>query len=466
MGNPGRPGNVLVIKDTVAAVGNTDGWINSREINGRGLVLSPGFIDLHAHGDPLGENGGFENFLYQGVTTVCLGMDGFSPENISGWIREMGQTDLSTNVMPFIGHSTIREISGTGYTEFPLPRQLQSMNELLEEAFKIGYFGLSTGLEYLPGSLAKEEELHGLAKTVGEYNGLVMSHVRNEDDDQIEKSLNELIGMGTFCPVHVSHIKVVYGKGKARADELLQLLDSARNAGIRITADMYPYTASYTGIGILFPDWAKPPHDYESVKKTRRKELEDYLYNRVMKRNGPEATLLGTEPWRGMTLAEAAASRSKPFVDLLIDDIGRSGVSGAYFIMDEELQTTLFGNEYIALASDGSPTMNHPRGYGSNAKVISDYVVKDSLLTLEEAVYKMTGLPAKILGLEDRGNIRVGQKADLVLFDPVNFKAHATYENPHETATGITMLLINGKVVIKDGRLAGDRFGKLILKER
>ena len=123
----------------------------------------------------------------------------------------MGQTDLSTNVVPFVGHSTIRELSGTGYTEFPLPRQLKSMSELLEEAFKMGYFGLSTGLEYLPGRLAKEEELLGLAKTAGEYQRLVMSHVRNEDDNQIEKSLNELINMGEYCPVHVSHIKVVYG---------------------------------------------------------------------------------------------------------------------------------------------------------------------------------------------------------------------------------------------------------------
>lgn len=185
-----------------------------------------------------------------------------------------------------------------------------------------------------------------------------------------------------------------------------------------------------------------------------------------MKRNGPEATLLGTAPWTGMTLAEAAASGDKSFVDLLIDDIGRSGVSGAYFIMDEELQTTLLKDKHVALASDGSITMNHPRGYGTNAKIIAQYVAQDSLISLEEAIYKMTGLPAEILGLSDRGLIGVGQKADLVLFDPGNFRSGATYNNPHVLATGIKMLFINGALVIEDGKLVEGRYGAVILRNK
>lgn len=268
-GSQGRTGDVLIINDTIVVVGNTAAWRAAKEVDALGLVLAPGFIDLHAHGNPLGENGGFENFLSQGVTTVCLGMDGFSAGDISGWIHDLSNAGLATNIIPFVGHSTIREVSLTGYSERPVAGQLLAMNDLLAEALDLGYFGMSTGLEYLPGGLADTEELHGLARVVGAKNSLLMSHLRNEDNDQIENSLAELIGMGKYCQVHVSHIKVVYGKGKERAKEILSVLASARNTGINITADMYPYTASYTGIGILFPKWAKAPADYEVIKATQ-----------------------------------------------------------------------------------------------------------------------------------------------------------------------------------------------------
>ena len=462
-GNEPFQADVFISEDRIALIGTYNGPEPGAIIDAAGLALTPGFIDLHAHGNPLGEHSDFENFITQGVTTICLGMDGFSAEDITGWLKRIAADTLSVNVVPFIGHSTIRELSGTGYAEFPVPRQIEAMQDLLSIALDLGYFGLTTGLEYLPGGLARNEELEALASVVSKYDKIIMSHIRNEDDDVIETSLKELINLGKFCPVHVSHIKVVYGKGPRRATEILSLIDSARQSGITITADMYPYTASYTGIGIVFPEWAKAPNDYSAVKASQRKELEEYLFNKVMQRNGPGATLLGTGPWKGMTLDEAAKAHSKSFTDLLIDDIGPEGVSAAYFIMDEKLQAGLLKDPFTAIASDGSPTMNHPRGYGSFAKFIRKYVREDSLFSLQQAVYKMTGLPAGILGLKDRGLIKAGYKADLVLFDPGLVKDNATYDNPHLTATGFRFVFINGELILEDGNsVKGRKSGRLL----
>ena len=212
---------------------------------------------------------------------------------------------------------------------------------MLTSTFDAGAFGLSTGLEYRPRGLAETDELMELAEVTAQNGGLIMSHIRNEDDDQVEKSINELLELGQNSPVHISHIKVVYGKGAKRAEEILELIDSARLAGTKVTADLYPFTASYTGIGILFPGWAKRPNDYNQVKAERHDELREYLINRVERRNGPEATLLGTGKWKGLNLAQIEEQEGNSWVDVLIDDIGPGGASGAYFIMDEDLQVRL-----------------------------------------------------------------------------------------------------------------------------
>ena len=459
--------DVLVGDERIKFIGNVDqSKIEvKKSINASGMVVTPGFIDSHAHGNPL-KDPAFTNFLAMGVTTICLGQDGFSEEteNFGQWIERVIDTIPAVNIVPFVGHSTLRKLSGINYDTVPDPSQLTEMVQLLDKALKDGVYGMSTGLEYTPGYYAKEQEMAFLAEKVGEYGGVIMSHIRNENDEVIENSINELLRQGRHCKVHVSHLKVVYGKGENRAEQILNLLDSARGKGIRITADVYPYNASYTGIGIVFPEWAKPPNDYQKVLKSRRKELSDFLIERVTKRNGPEATLFGNGPWRGKTLKKVAEELGKPFVEVLMDDIGPNGASGAYFVMDEALQSRLITDSLAAISSDGSPTMHHPRGYGAFGKIIRKFVVEDKLLSLGDAIRKMTGLPASILGLEYRGLLEPGNYADILVFDPKQVKDLATYEEPHQLATGFDYVILNGRVVFTKDKDSPLRFGKMLTK--
>lgn len=460
--------HVLVSGDSIAKIEKDMKVAHTaaRTINASGLYLSPGFIDAHAHGDPL-ETPGLSNFLSMGVTTISLGQDGFSPEreDLSGWMQEVEAKNPSVNIAMFAGHNTLRMLSGVQYDSIPKADGLAKMEKLLADAMDAGCFGLTTGLEYNPGYYARSGELSRLAQIVGEKGGLIMSHMRNEDDAFVEASIRELLAQGAYCPVHVSHIKIVYGKGADRANQILQLLDSARQQGVKVTADFYPYTASYTGIGILFPEWAKKPNDYNEVLKTRRTELAAFLKNKIIQRNGPEATLIGSGPYKGKTLKQVADDLNKPFELALMEDIGPYGADGAYFIMDEQLQETFLKDQHVMICTDGSPSMRHPRSFGAFARILETYVTQKQLLSLQEAVRKMTSLPAQTIGLTDRGLIQTGYKADLLLFRPEEIKENATYENPHQEATGFRYILVNGQVVMQDKQLKKLRVGRVLKKQ-
>lgn len=431
-------------------------------IDATGRTVAPGFIDLHAHGDPL-ETPAFENFLAMGVTTITLGQDGSSPEvhPLRDWMDEVAAAGTAPNVAMFAGHGTLRQLAGIGLDRDPSPEALQRMFSLLDETLEYT-FGLSTGLEYNPGLNAGRAELVALAKIVGRHDRLIMSHLRNENDDRLEASLAELLEQGEHARVHVSHLKSVYGRGAERGGELLALLAEAREAGIEVTADVYPYTASYTGIGILFPVWAKTAEQFAAAREERREELEEWLRRRVESRNGPEATLLGTAPWTGRTLAEVAFEQEADFEDVLIDDIGPLGASAAYFVMDSALQARLLADPFVGICSDGSPTGFHPRGHGSFAKIIETYVADEDVLTLAEAVRKMTSFPASLLRLEDRGVLAPGMHADVVVFDPAAVRAVATYDSPHRLSEGFDTVIVNGRPAFQDGHATGDLPGRVL----
>ncbi len=464
-GKPAYQADVLIQADSIAFIGEVDTTATrfKKIIDASGKFVSPGFIDTHSHGNPL-ETPDFQNFLAMGATTISLGKDGSSPaqEDLSEWMQAVEDTMPGVNIAMFVGHGTLRMLSGIKYNPRPTQEQIADMGQMLARNLDAGCFGMTTGLEYIPGTYAPDYELEHLAKIVGEKGKFITSHVRNEDDEAIESSLRELLLQGRYCPVVVSHIKVVYGKGESRAEEILQLLDSARAEGIKVTADVYPYTASYTTISIVFPEWALSPHDYDEVVRTKRAELAEFLREKVKQRNGPEATLIGTAPWAGKTLAQVAEDLDKPFEDVLIDDIKPGGASGAYFVMDDNLQARFITDSSVMICSDGSPTSRHPRGHGTFAKIIEQYVLQDSLLSLEEAVRKMTSLPAQTMGLADRGVLAPGMKADILVFDPKFVKATATYENPFQLAEGFDEVIVNGQLSLEKGAFSGQRHGKML----
>ena len=466
-GAPGRLADVLVHAGRIVAVGDLGGSEvrAARIVDASGLVVTAGFIDAHTHGDPL-RTPFFENFISQGVTTIVVGQDGSSQSvaRMAAWMERVDALVPTANVLTFIGHATIRREAGVPTGRAAEASERTRMEELVEEAMRLGCFGLSTGIEYVPGIFADRAELAAAARPVGRAGGIVMSHLRTEDDELVHGALDELVTQGrdSGARVHVSHIKVVYGKGTDRADELLARMEAARAAGVGITADIYPYTASYTGISIVFPEWALAPNDYGRVVAERRVELAAYLRNRVERRNGPGATLLGTGTWAGRTLAEVAAEMGKPFEDVLIDDIGPGGASGAYFVMDDALQTRLLQDPHIMIGSDGSPSMRHPRGWGSFARVLNHYVRETGALTLEQAVHKMSGLTAVTLGLEDRGTITPGNAADLLVFDPAGVRDTATWTDPFQPATGMQWVIVNGRVALERGEPTSERAGRML----
>ncbi|QCR22101.1 amidohydrolase family protein [Pontibacter sp. SGAir0037] len=459
--------HVLLQGDTIALIDKSLSTEHQAErtIDASGLVLTPGFIDAHAHGEPL-EEPAFHNFLAMGITTICLGQDGFSPEHedVRGWMEQVDAVKPGVNIAMFAGHNTIRMLSGTQYAPVPSEENFQAMERLLEDALDAGCFGLTTGLEYNPGYYAAQAELDRLAQTVGRKGGLIMSHMRSEHNDHIAPAIEELLSQGQYCPVQVSHIKVVYGKGRKRAEEILAQLSEARARGIQVTADFYPYYASYTSIEILFPEWAKKPFDYEAVKQQRGAELLDFLRNKIIQRNGPEATLIGSGPFKGKNLAQIAEERNKPFEEVLMHDIGPYGAFGAYFIMDEVLQETLIQDPYIMLCTDGSPGMNHPRSFGAFAKMLETYVTRKQHFPLEEAVRKMTGFTAETIGLADRGFVREGYKADLLLFNPEEVKENTTYIQTNQLATGFRYVLLNGELVKENEQIRESRAGRMLRK--
>ncbi len=465
-GAAGRAADVLIRDGRIAFVGQVDrSSVAARQVfDARGLVVAPGFIDAHAHGDPVGDPS-FSNFLAMGVTTIVLGQDGGGPEagGLHAHLDAVDAASPGVNVAYLVGHNTIRRESGVGHDD-PDPAGLARLAGLVETGLRAGAFGLSTGLEYDPGARAGAEELAAIAAPVAAAGGVVMSHMRSEDADRVDDALAELIEQGrrSGAHVHAAHMKVVLGQDPELADRLLAAMAAARAEGIHVTGDVYPYTASYTGLSILFPEWARPPHDYRAVVRERRQELADHLRRRVESRNGPEATLLGTGRWAGRTLADVAREQGRPFQEILVD-LGPGGASAAYFVMDEAVMSRFLADPYVVISSDGSPTMLHPRGYGAFARVIRRYVMEERLLELEEAVRKMTGLTAAIVGLDDagpvdvsRGRIEAGWAADLVAFDPTQVQDRAQYHQPHQLAEGMLMVWIGGEPVWKDGQPVGE----------
>ncbi|HLR25585.1 MAG TPA: amidohydrolase family protein [Fodinibius sp.] len=465
-GSPRNKADILVREDSIGFIGQVDSdTIQVRNyVDISGKIVSPGFIDVHAHGNPL-ITPEFRNFLAMGVTTIVLGQDGSSPKvgSLKSWFAKIEETGPAVNIAVLSGHGSIRQKVGVEERP-PTEQELRRMGKLLQSDLEAGAFGMSSGLEYVPGLYASREELKFMAKVTGKYGAIIMSHMRSEDDSKIEASLNELADQGAYTAVHASHLKVVYGKGEERASEILRQIQNYRERGLKFTADAYPYSASYTGIGIVFPDWAKTERAWKNAIEERPDILRRYLEKKVAQRNGPDAILFGSGTYAGQTLQEAAKQENRSPVDLLLE-MGPGSASAAHFVMDQQLQDGIVTGHKVMISSDGSPSMRHPRGYGSFAKIIRYYVHEKKLLTLEEAIYKMSGLPARTLGIKNRGTLKEGNKADLLIFDPEKIQDKANFKNPHQLAKGFNWIMVNGKVAKDKEKFNKEGYGTVLRKK-
>ncbi|AKT40104.1 N-acyl-D-amino-acid deacylase family protein [Chondromyces crocatus] len=461
-GKPRRRADVLIRGTEIAFVGRVDPAVKAeRTLDATGAVVTPGFIDAHAHGDP---RGGVEQVLAMGVTTVVVGQDGMSPgKRIGAYLAAVEAARPRVNVATLVGHASARAEAGIGSPKQG-PRRYERLAAWIARGLDEGAFGLSTGLEYDGGRSATPEELAAAAAPVGARGGVVMSHLRSEDDDRIEGSLDELFEQcrKSGARAHVAHLKVVYGKGATRAEAILAKLAAARASGLSVTADLYPYTASYTSLEILFPDFARPPQSYSSAKQRRRKDLAEFLRAKVMKRNGPEATLFGTGAHAGKTLAAVATARGVPFEEVLMD-LGPHGAEAAYFVMDEPLMERLFVDPFVMISTDGGAGSGHPRAYGAFARALGELTHRRGLVTLEEGVRKMASLPAETLGLHGvRGCLQPGCAADVLVFDPAEVRDRADFRSPRRLAEGMRAVFVNGALAREGSRATSTRSGQVL----
>ena len=455
--------DVRIVGNQIDAIGNLDPD-NEEIIDGTGLVLSPGFIDTHSHHDRnLLENPDALALLSQGVTTIIVGQDGGSNLPVVEIKEALWITPTSVNLGSYVGHGTIRrEIMGVDYMRPANPNEIEAMGALLSRELKTGAMGFSTGLEYDPGIYSTTSEVISLARITAEHGKRYSSHMRSEDRDlfgAIEEAIS--IARQTGIPVHISHIKLAMKSLWGRADEVLKLLNMARGEGLQITADLYPYEYWQSTMTVLFPD------------RLFTREAAEFALEELAP---PEGILIDRyEPnpsYEGLTLAQISQIRGADPVTTYLDLIAKSqtakeaGSGGGESIIGTSMATkditTLLKWPFTNVASDGSSTSRHPRGYGSFPKIFRKYVRETGDLSLEEAVYKMTGLVKKSLGLKGRGTLEVGSVADMVLFHPDNMADKATQQTPQALSIGVVGVWVNGMRVYEDGMSTGAHPGQWI----
>jgi N-acyl-D-amino-acid deacylase len=469
--------DVLIRGDQIVRVGGAASVEAKRVIDASGKIVAPGFIDTHSHGDPL-EDASFENFALQGVTSIVLGQDGATPgyesergeggtprRSLAEWFTGVGNARLQTNVATLVGHGTLRRQAGVDVTVEPTAAQMSTMQSILQEGLNAGAFGMSSGLEYVPGRYALRGELVALADIVGEADGVVMSHMRSEDSDKVVDALDELLAQSRRARVHVSHLKIVFAKSAAEGERVVALLDGARSRGVSVTADVYPYLAGYGDLSLVYPPWARTRDEWNNALASDRPKLEAYLRERIALRGGPEAILLAEAPYANRTLAQIAAGLQRPAEEVVIDVLGFGGPSAAHFNMRADVQDRFIAWEHAAIATDGGPTLHHPRSWGTYPKVLQEFVRDRKVLTMEQAIRKMTSLPAAIVDLPGRGQIKEGYYADLVIFAPNAVRSTATWEKPAQAPVGVEHVVVNGCVQVEASRMTANACGRLLRKE-
>lgn len=479
-GKPGYVADLAIRGDRIVAVGKFSVRPGARVVDLSGQVLAPGFIDLHTHSDgPIVQQATRSNinYLRQGVTTIVTGNCGSGPIDVARFLAKVDAAGAGSNVIHLVPHGSVREAVMGNSPEKATPEQLDAMRKLVEKGMEDGAWGMSTGLIYLPGRYADTAELIDLSRVVARHGGIYASHMRDEGRGLLQ-SIDETLKIGREAglPVHVSHLKA---SGKAAwglvrpADQAIR---NAREAGQVVTADQYPYIASSTSLAaMIVPEWARrgKTDGFKALIEDpdKRAELQQAIEKALETRNGGGSIRIARYRPRasrvGKDLASIARDERISVADLVIDIEANGGAQAISFGMNEDDVRFVMGLDYVATASDGSSRdpatrdMPHPRSFGTFPRKIR-YALDDHVLSIEAAVRSNSGLPAEILRLPDRGKVQAGFIADLVAFDPANFRDAATFDEPTKLTPGISYLFVNGVAAIAEGEETGKLAGKAL----
>jgi len=485
-GNPWFRADIGIRAGRIAAIGALSNHTAGLVIDARGRVVAPGFIDVHTHIEgavekvPRGDN-----YLLDGVTTVVTGNCGGSELPLGPWFEKLEKAGLGLNIASLAGHNSVRRKVMGAANRLATPEEISRMRELVGNAMREGAVGFSTGLIYIPGTYSNTDEVVALAKAASAHGGVYASHMRDEGEkvlDAIEEAVR--VGKEAGMRVQLSHFKIDNRRLWGSSDRSLALVEKHRSEGVDVVVDQYPYDRSSTGLGITLPSWALADGS-DAVKerlnnpetrlriaaemeaKLRQLGHPDYSYATV-------ATFRPDRSYEGKTISEINALKGRPKtlaaeIETVLDIQLAGGAQMVYHSMSEADLERILRHPATAVASDGGIRefglgVPHPRSYGTNARVLAEYVRKKRLLTLEDAIRKMTSLPARTFAFQDRGLLRLGFAADVVIFDPERVEDKATFQEPHQYTEGFDLVLVNGVVMVEDGKLTEARGGRILRK--
>ncbi len=487
-GNHWYYADVAVKDGRIARIGRMKNDSALRVIDAAGMVVAPGFIDVHTHI----EGSVFDvptagNFILDGVTTVVTGNCGSSVTDVQAFWRKLDSVKISLNVATLIGHNSVRRAVMGDDKRPPEPHELNRMIALVEEGMRNGAVGFSTGLIYVPGTYAGTAEVVELARAAARHGGIYASHIRDEGDRVLE-AIEEAIRIGREAglPVQISHFKVTYKPNWGRSEQTLKMVEEARKTGVDVTIDQYPYVASSTTLGTTMPDWLfaggrdsllwrlnhRPSRQRivnEMIDMLRKKQLKNYSYA-VVARYAPDSTLNG-KSISEINRLKGRKPRMQDEAETILDLVASTErVQMVYFSMSETDLRNIARYPFNMFASDAGINkygagMPHPRAYGTNARVLGTYVRDLKIITLEEAVRRMSSLPALRFGFADRGLLREGMAADIVIFDEQKVGDRATFAEPHAYSFGFEYVIVNGVITAEKGKHTGARNG-MLLKHR
>ena len=482
-GGPAVTADIAVKGGRIAAVGKVTGTA-ARTIDAKGLVAAPGFIGVHTHVEGnIERNPRADNFLLDGVTTVITGNCGSSELNLAAWFDQLAKLGIGINVGSLVGHNSVRrEVMGAANRQ-ATPDEIRRMQALIDRAMRDGAVGFSTGLEYIPGTYANTAEVVALAKAAAAHGGVYTSHMRDEGIHELE-AITEAVNVGKQAgmPVEISHLKIDRRSVWGASVKSLELIEKFRSEGVDVVADQYPYDRAATNLGIRLPSWALADGKVKErlADPATRAKIAAEMRANLQEMGEPDygfATVARYTPkpaYEGQTIAAIAKSAGRAGVDGQLETIfemmNAGGASMIYKLMGDEDIDRIMRWPNTAIASDGGVAQMgvgspHPRSYGTNARVLAEYVRERKVLTLEDAVRRMTSLPARTFGLADRGIVRAGMAADLVVFDPATVADKATFEKPHQYSVGFEWVLVNGVVAVDRGKVTGAKAGVAVRKK-